>query len=109
MGLAGPSANLVLALIFGLLLRFGFVSMATPFGHIAFIITLVNIVLAVFNLIPIPPLDGSKVLFALLPYSWRNVEEFLVRSQFFILAVVILFGLPIVSALVGFLAKLIIG
>lgn len=70
--LAGPGANLVIALIMGLLIRaFGsaFGPIAVLFlGHIVFI----NVLLAVFNLMPIPPLDGSKVLTLFLPprYSY---------------------------------------
>src|SRR3989344_1145312 len=77
-GAAGPAANIGLALVFGLLLRFlpGF-SESIPstflfnFLSVASTITLLNLVLAVFNLVPIPPLDGSKVLFSVLPYQWR--------------------------------------
>jgi Zn-dependent protease len=66
---AGIMVNLGLAIIFGLGIRFSgiFGSFAPAFISIATVITLVNIVLALFNLIPIPPLDGSKILFALLP------------------------------------------
>lgn len=59
---AGPGTNIILALIFGLALRFGGAvlspEMASAFATIVFL----NMLLALFNLIPIPPLDGSKVL-----------------------------------------------
>ena len=62
---AGPGVNIMLALIFGLLIRFFGGQMdqllLDAFGMIAY----VNMLLALFNLIPIPPLDGSKVLSAL--------------------------------------------
>ena len=62
---AGPGVNIVLALIFGLAIRlFGMqldTTMLTAFGTIAY----VNMLLVLFNLIPIPPLDGSKVLSSL--------------------------------------------
>jgi Zn-dependent protease len=62
---AGPGVNIILALIFGLSIRaFGMQlggAMLTAFGTIAY----VNMLLALFNLIPIPPLDGSKVLSSL--------------------------------------------
>ncbi len=83
-GFAGPAANIALALIFGLLIRFlpeTVGSLGGPFLlsfiSIASVIVLLNLVLAIFNLIPIPPLDGSRVLFALLPYRFRNIENFL--------------------------------
>lgn len=64
---AGPGTNIVLALIFGLSIRF-FGGAIDPSLVDAFnVIVLINIVLALFNLIPIPPLDGSKLLSALLP------------------------------------------
>ena len=63
---AGPFANLALALLGGLLIRTGVLGGA---GDIAFIVVQVNVMLCLFNLIPIPPLDGSKVLGALLPRS----------------------------------------
>lgn len=107
--IAGPASNLVIALVFGLSIRFGYISLATPFGEIALLITLVNIVLAVFNMFPLPPLDGSKVLFAIIPYSWRKLEEFLTRSQFLIIALIIFFGGSFVTFFVNILAKAIIG
>jgi len=69
--IAGPMANLSIALAFGLFLRFFpgfFPSAAEMFSYIIFI----NIQLAVFNLMPIPPLDGSHILFAFLPISERT-------------------------------------
>ncbi|MFH1129171.1 MAG: site-2 protease family protein [Patescibacteria group bacterium] len=57
--LAGPASNLFIALVLGLLIRFSvFPFLTMPFGWIAYI----NIFLALFNLIPMPPLDGSKLL-----------------------------------------------
>jgi Zn-dependent protease len=65
--LAGPASNLVIAAIFGLIIRFNFVNALamTPFLEICSYIVVINLVLAIFNLIPVPPLDGSKLLLAL--------------------------------------------
>jgi Zn-dependent protease len=64
---AGPGTNILLALVFGLAIRF-FGDLLNPSLLIAFaIIASINIMLAIFNLIPVPPLDGSKILSALLP------------------------------------------
>lgn len=76
---AGPASNLALALIGGLIIRSGVVS---PGNDIVFLIVVVNVMLCVFNLIPVPPLDGSKVLAAFLPGAlshgydtWRGRME----------------------------------
>ena len=66
--IAGPASNILIAVIFGLLIRFsGILGLPTAFVQLSISVVLINLVLAIFNLIPIPPLDGSKVLFAFLP------------------------------------------
>jgi Zn-dependent protease len=62
---AGPLSNLVIALLFGLIMRT--LPISPSVASVLFIIIVVNIMLTLFNLIPIPPLDGSKVLEAFLP------------------------------------------
>jgi Zn-dependent protease len=115
-GAAGPLANISLALVFGIALRFlpstvGGLSgpFITNFITIASIITLLNLVLAVFNLVPVPPLDGSKVLFALLPYNWRNLQNFLEQYGFFVLLLFIFFFSHWIFPVVIFLFRLITG
>jgi Zn-dependent protease len=66
---AGPAVNIFLALIFGLIIRFGINSLPENFVTLASTVVLINILLAFFNLLPIPPLDGSKLLRAVLPYK----------------------------------------
>ena len=89
--LAGPAANMAVALVFGLILRF-FLPLI-PYGLILAFSSIVflNILLAVFNLLPIPPLDGSHILFTFLPQSMRKVKIFLTRYGFFILIFLIFF------------------
>lgn len=74
--LAGPGANLCIALIFGLCIRFGggMITNGIVLELVSFI-AYVNIFLAIFNLIPVPPLDGSKVLFDLVPSSERVLHK----------------------------------
>ncbi|HEY4506319.1 MAG TPA: site-2 protease family protein [Candidatus Paceibacterota bacterium] len=106
---AGPVSNFLIAVIFGIILKIVTPLDAIPVAALSLLeaIVIINIVLGVFNLIPIPPLDGSKVLFALLPPSMRNVEEFLTRYQLILVAVLIFFAwrfiLPIVYFLFGLL------
>jgi Zn-dependent protease len=67
---AGPLTNLLLAFIFALIARFAVpLELSPAFLDITETIILLNLVLAIFNAIPFPPLDGSKVLAAFLPYS----------------------------------------
>ncbi len=93
---AGPASNLAIALLGGLVIRLGIL----PAGQsgIIFLIVLVNVMLFLFNLIPIPPLDGSKVLSAVLPQSlsisysrWRAKMEYNPFMGMGIVLVLILF------------------
>lgn len=84
--IAGILANIFVAVIFGLLIRVApNIGLPTPFYNIASMIVFLNLILALFNIIPIPPLDGSKILFSILPYRYRQVEFFLERYGLFIL------------------------
>lgn len=66
---AGPGINIIIAIIFGLLIRFREVLGFSPeLVSVAVIVVLINVVLAIVNLIPIPPIDGSKILRSLLPF-----------------------------------------
>lgn len=87
-GLAGPASNLIMVGVFGLALRLTANAGADPnSGLIVLFATLVlmNLILLVFNLIPIPPLDGSKLLLALLPDSMRDFKVWLSRYGTFLL------------------------
>jgi Zn-dependent protease len=75
---AGPGANLVIAVFLGLLFRLGGIipavgALGGEFFFLLAIIIYVNISLMLFNLIPLPPLDGSKIFADLFPRQWRAV------------------------------------
>ena len=108
---AGPVANILIALVFGLALRFlpEQILISTGIGQIFGLIVFLNILLAVFNLIPIPPLDGSKLLFAFLPSSLDRVRIFLEQYGTFILLLFIFFGFQWIIPLVFSLFQLITG
>lgn len=102
---AGPLSNIAIAVAFALLFRFGFaVPLFLP-------IIGVNLALAVFNLLPIPPLDGSKVLFALLPrrQSFLQFQNALERQGFLILLLVIFLGLRFVGYVIYILYRFLLG
>lgn len=110
-GISGPASNFSLALIFGLIIRFGmnFSFMSPAFLQIASLIVFINLLLGIFNLIPIPPLDGSKLVFAILPYKWHEAQEFLERFGFFLLIIFIMFFWRLLLPLVLSLFKLMTG
>lgn len=110
---AGPATNLLTAAFFGILIRVAdsqhFVS--TAFFTVAGTIVVSNIVLAIFNLVPIPPLDGSKVLFSLLPYHTRHNQIFVFLEQYGLILVLAFafFMFPVLLPVIGFLFKLLTG
>lgn len=108
--LAGPGSNISLALLFGLFLRFFPAEMFGPelvqgFSFALLSIVKLNIFLAVFNLIPIPPLDGSHLLFAFLGRSFERLKMFLAQYGFFILLFLV-FLFPPFFSLLSFLSSL---
>ena len=109
---AGPVSNLLIAFIFGLLLRFGilyFGLVSLDFILIVKWIVQINLILAIFNLIPIPPLDGSKILFTFLPYRFIEIKQNLEKYSLFLLMFFILFLWEFLFPLITFLFSVITG
>ncbi len=94
---AGPAANFLIALIFSIVLRLGAGSfLSLPVIEFIAGIVFINLVLMIFNLMPVPPLDGSKILFALLPYRLRWIENSL--NQFSL--VLIIFAIFVLGGII---------
>lgn len=135
--LGGPATNFILALIFGLLARFSPLSIAlkqnliinflsqntdgllsqmqgsflTSLFVLSIIICIVNLVLMVFNLIPLPPLDGSKILMTFLPHNWQISMQRIEPFSLIILLLLIFLGLlnfiwPIILFIFGLILGL---
>ncbi len=112
--LAGPLSNLILALIFGILFRLSVSAGGVLYNlsDLFSIIVLINIILGVFNLVPIPPLDGAKVATAILPDSAWKIKKFLAENNpygWFILIGFIFFGITIISPVISFLFRIFTG
>ncbi|MFH2105437.1 MAG: site-2 protease family protein [Parcubacteria group bacterium] len=103
--LAGPASNLVMAIVFMIFLRFGYPLLGLAAGNALFdflyYLIVINVILMAFNLLPVPPLDGSKLLFAVLPSSMDSVKEFLQRYGMFILIGLVFFGGVFLSLVYG--------
>jgi Zn-dependent protease len=89
-GLAGPAANFVLAIVSVVALRIAYQPADLTFDvnftlRLLDTLVAVNVILGVFNLLPIPPLDGSTLLTILLPPSRQNIVRFLEQYGVFLL------------------------
>ena len=105
---AGPAANLIIATIFGLLIRFASGTLPESFVQIASTAVLINILLAIFNLVPVPPLDGSKILFSIFPLNMA-IRSFFDRYGLILVLFFIFFLWQLILPIVGLLFSLITG
>jgi len=105
--LAGPATNFAVGILFALIIRF----FSLPESLFLFfsIISIYNFLLALFNLVPIPPLDGSHILFSLLSDKYRNFKIFLQQYGLFILVFFIFFGVDFIFYAANFFYSLISG
>ena len=115
---AGPAINILLALIFAVLIRLApALGLPGSFIEIAGFIVYINLLLAFFNMIPIPPLDGSKILMSVLPFhlkqQYRQLTQWVERYGLFVTFAFIFIFINVFwgpfSALVGTVFELFTG
>ena len=127
---SGPLSNFLIAGVFGLVALFlpldptakteiGLAAVngaaifragyAPALFYFSSMVVWINVFLGIFNLIPIPPLDGSKVLFSFLPYKWTNAQIFLEKYGFFILLFFLFSFSSVLLPVVFFLFRLFLG
>ena len=117
--IAGPLSNLIMALIFTLLLKIllmfnlvtlvvGTLTVKNIIGRMLLLAIEFNIIFAVFNLLPIPPLDGSKVLFYFLPNKFKKIMYYLEVYSFWIIIILFVTGIGaiLITPVVNFIYKL---
>lgn len=120
---AGPCSNIIMAILFTIILKILLITgvilptMNSVVGSIIlnmFILTIqFNVVFAIFNLIPIPPFDGSRILYFFLPAKGREYMYKIEQYSFVIVLVILVTGIgsklvsPIVSFILGLLSKFI--
>lgn len=104
--LAGPISNILIGTVFIILIKLApLLGVSSVFATLCFMIVLINFVLAIFNLIPIPPLDGSKVLLNLLPFKYYERISIFMQQWGLILVLFFVFFLwtPLFNLLFKFL------
>ncbi|MDD5745934.1 MAG: site-2 protease family protein [Candidatus Omnitrophica bacterium] len=105
--LAGCAANILIAVFALLLLQTGIVELGSFFGTLLPIVVKINIILGAFNLIPIPPLDGSKILMSFLPAKAQESFSRIEPYGFFVLIFLLFTGL--LNPVIDFMQVLVSG
>jgi Zn-dependent protease len=107
--MAGPMVNLVLAALFALVLRWQGDALTPLAGELIVSAVLINLVLALFNLMPVPPLDGHWLLMTFLPARFNGLKITLYRYQWVVLAICIFFVFPALWPVIAGLFQLLAG
>jgi Zn-dependent protease len=110
-GLAGPAANIIFAIALSLLLKIPLLTASHLAVSVITTAIMANLVLAVFNLLPIPPLDGSRITMGLLPYNLGAEYAKMEPYGFIIIFALLWIGFinTIIWPIVIFLASLLVG
>ncbi len=107
---AGPAMNVLLAVAAALLFRLNASTLRWPVvADVMWLLTSINLVLVIFNLIPVPPLDGSRILFMLLPSRYDHITAALNQYGPFILLAVVLLAGPLISSVTWTLTRFLLG
>lgn len=110
--LAGPVSNFLIAggfsIVYHIIAAIGGGTSLLVTGELIKMIVLINIALGIFNLVPIPPLDGSKVLFGFVP-GLSQVRASLERYGFFLVLLFVFFGFQFIVPLMQLIAHLFLG
>ena len=100
-GIAGPLTNLALAIISGLILRVGTFSVNGWLVNTLIVFTEINVAFFVINMIPIPPLDGSRLLYAFAPEPLQKIMMQIEQTGFMAMIIVFLAIFYVLSPLIG--------
>jgi len=107
--IAGIVTNFLIAIVFAIFIHFALVwNLSQPVIELIAYIIMLNITLGVFNLFPIPPLDGSKILFSLVPYKYESQLRNLEKYGMFILIILVVFFSWILGDIVNWVFRLIV-
>lgn len=107
---AGILANFFIAIIFGLIIRFSVgINLSANFYFITSAIVIVNLALGIFNLVPIPPLDGSKILLSFLPESMASFIYRYEQYSLLLLLIFVIFFADYLYPILAFVFHLITG
>lgn len=105
--IAGPFFNLLSVAIFAIILHFLSLSQNNLLVIFLQFLIVINLNLAIFNLIPLPPLDGSKILYVFLINRYEHIIEWLERYGLWIILFFLFFGFPGLSYVLTFFQNLI--
>ena len=106
---AGIITNFLIAIAFAIFIRFAVAwNFSQPVINLLAYIIYLNIALGIFNLFPIPPLDGSKILFSLVPYKYESQLRALEKYGMYILIILVVFFSWIIGDIVSWVFRLIV-
>lgn len=106
---AGPLSNIIIALILGLFLRFQAENLTQNMIQLLVVAVLTNIVLAVFNLVPLPPLDGSKILYSIFPDSMGRFIQIIEKYGLIVTFIFIFAFIQVLDPVIRLIFNLIVG